>query len=221
MVGFVALAVALRQRADERRREEEARREQERLRQEKARRDHLVASSESWTEAERIRRLVAAVERRATAGDAGISADVAARTRWAQQVANDLDPLPASIHCCAGMTQRRKPLAGLRRMASDPHAQCARLSLGHLERRAVFRPRAAVIVDARGRDVGVAEPFLHLGDVGLVVERVGRGRRLQSIGADLKAELLRIGPYQVVDTVGSSRVDLQACKLEYSIVSPK
>ena len=25
----------------------------------------------------------------------------------------------------------------------------------------------------------------------------------------------------VADTVGSSRVDLQACKLEYSIVSPK
>ena len=27
--------------------------------------------------------------------------------------------------------------------------------------------------------------------------------------------------YQYADNVGSSRVDLQACKLEYSIVSPK
>jgi len=70
VVGLVALAAALRQRADEQRREAEARAEQERLRQErarqarmeKARRDHLVASTESWTAAEPIRRLVATVE---------------------------------------------------------------------------------------------------------------------------------------------------------------
>ena len=61
-------------------------------------------------------------------------------------------------------------------------------SISHLERRAVLRPRAAVIVDARGGDVGVAEPFLHLGDVGLVVERVGGGRRAQRMRADLEAE---------------------------------
>jgi len=46
-----------------------------------------------------------------------------------------------------------------------------------------------VIVDAGGGNVGVAEPLLHLGDVGLVVERVGGGRRSQRMGADLKAEL--------------------------------
>jgi len=45
-----------------------------------------------------------------------------------------------------------------------------------------------VIVDAGGGDVGVAEPFLHLGDVGLVVERVGGGRRAQRVGADLETE---------------------------------
>jgi hypothetical protein len=64
---------------------------------EKARRDHLVASTESWTVAERIRRLVAAVERRATSGDAGLLADVEAWTSWAKQVAEDLDPLGAGI----------------------------------------------------------------------------------------------------------------------------
>ena len=40
-----------------------------------------------------------------------------------------------------------------------------------------------MIVDPRGADVGVAEPILHLGDVGLVVERVGgreEGRKPQS-----------------------------------------
>jgi hypothetical protein len=34
-----------------------------------------------------------------------------------------------------------------------------------------------MIVDARGGDVGVAEPFLHLGNVGLVVKSVGGGGR--------------------------------------------
>jgi hypothetical protein len=49
-------------------------------------------------------------------------------------------------------------------------------SIGHLERRTVLRARSAVIVDAGGGDVGVAEPFLNLGDVGLMIERVGGGR---------------------------------------------
>jgi uncharacterized membrane protein YqiK len=105
VVGLVALGAALRQRADEQRREAEARAEQERLRQErarqarmeKARRDHLVASTESWTAAERIRQLVATVERRATADAAGMSANIEAWTRWARQVADDLDPLAAGI----------------------------------------------------------------------------------------------------------------------------
>lgn len=39
--------------------------------------------------------------------------------------------------------------------------------VAHLERRAVLWPGLAVVVDARGGDVGVAEPLLHLGDVGL------------------------------------------------------
>ena len=76
----------------------------------------------------------------------------------------------------------------------------------HLERRAVLRPRAAVIVDARGGDVRVAEPFLHLGDVGLVVERVGGGRRAQRVRADLEPELRRIAPHQLVDAIGGDRV---------------
>ena len=63
------------------------------------------------------------------------------------------------------------------------------LSIVHLERRAVLGPRLAVIVDAGGGDVGVAEPLLDLGDVGLVVERIGGGRRPQRMGADLEAEL--------------------------------
>jgi hypothetical protein len=54
-----------------------------------------------------------------------------------------------------------------------------------------------VIVDARSGDVRVAEPFLHLGDVGLVVERVGGGG----------PALVRIGTSSPSDTrVSSSAV---------------
>ena len=55
-------------------------------------------------------------------------------------------------------------------------------SIGDFERRAILRPRSPVIVDARGGDVGVTEPLLHLGDVGLVIERIGRGRRAERVG---------------------------------------
>jgi hypothetical protein len=53
------------------------------------------------------------------------------------------------------------------------------MSVGHLEGWAVLRPRPAVIVDASRGDVRMPEPFLHLGDVGLMVERIGGGRRPQ------------------------------------------
>ena len=79
-------------------------------------------------------------------------------------------------------------------------------SVGDLERRAVLGPRAAVIVDARGGDVGVAEPFLHLGDVGLVIERVGGGGRAQRMRADQKPQLPRIAPHQPIDAVRGDRV---------------
>jgi len=64
---------------------------------EKARRDHLIASTESWTAAERIRQLVAAIEQRVASGEAGVSANIEAWTRWAKQVADDLDPLGSGI----------------------------------------------------------------------------------------------------------------------------
>ena len=59
-----------------------------------------------------------------------------------------------------------------------------------------------MIVDAGGGDVGVAEPFLDLGDVGLVVERIGGGRRPQRMGAYLEAEIGRVTAHDLVDGVG-------------------
>ena len=77
-------------------------------------------------------------------------------------------------------------------------------SIGDLKRRAV-RLGAAVIVDPRGGDIGVAEPFLHLGDVRLVVERIGGGGRAQGMSADLEPEPRRIGPHQPVNAIRGDR----------------
>lgn len=46
-----------------------------------------------------------------------------------------------------------------------------------------------MIVDAGSRYVGVAEPFLNLGDVGLVIEGIGGCGRAQRMGGDLEPEL--------------------------------
>jgi hypothetical protein len=63
-----------------------------------------------------------------------------------------------------------------------------------------------MVVDSRGGDVGMAEPFLHLGDVGLVIERVGGGGGAQRMRADQKPERPRITPHQAIDAVRGDRV---------------
>ncbi|MCU0689148.1 MAG: hypothetical protein MUE97_05350, partial [Phycisphaerales bacterium] len=47
----------------------------------------------------------------------------------------------------------------------------------------------------------MAQPLLHLGDVGLVVQRVGRRRRPQRVRADLEAQRRRVAPHDLVDRV--------------------
>ena len=69
-------------------------------------------------------------------------------------------------------------------------------SITDLERRTILWPRPAVIIDPRRRDVGMPKPLLHLGDVGLVIERIGGGGRAQRMRADLEAERGRIGAHQ-------------------------
>ena len=63
-----------------------------------------------------------------------------------------------------------------------------------------------MIVDPRGGDVGVPQPLLHLGDVGLVIERVSGGRRPQRVRADRKPELGRISAHQLIDAVRRDRL---------------
>lgn len=45
-----------------------------------------------------------------------------------------------------------------------------------------------MVINPRGGDVSVPQPFLHLGDVGLVVERVGRGGRPQRVRPDRETQ---------------------------------
>ena len=58
-----------------------------------------------------------------------------------------------------------------------------------------------------------------------IVFGVGSVIGMLAIGSGAKEESLRfieqLGVRNILVDVGSSRVDLQACKLEYSIVSPK
>ena len=64
--------------------------------------------------------------------------------------------------------------------------------------------------------VYVAGDVVCLGD--LMIDHIAQLSGPLAIGSDSPAPIVTIGGGSAV---GSSRVDLQACKLEYSIVSPK
>jgi hypothetical protein len=59
------------------------------------------------------------------------------------------------------------------------------------KRRAVFRLALAAVIEARRRYVGMPQPVLNLGDIGLVRERVCRRRgaqRMHTEAGDLAAD---------------------------------
>ena len=61
-------------------------------------------------------------------------------------------------------------------------------SIPHPEGRSVLRPHLAPVIEVRRRDVRGAEPFLDLGDIRLVRERVRCGRRASRDRAALEEE---------------------------------
>src|SRR4051794_8858314 len=81
-----------------------------------------------------------------------------------------------------------------------------RSSIGNLERRAILGPCVAVIIDARCSNVGMPKPLLHLGNVSLVIERVGGGGRAPRGRANLKTERGRVGAHQLVNAVRRDRL---------------
>ena len=66
-------------------------------------------------------------------------------------------------------------------------------SVRDLERGRVLRPGAAPIIDAGRADARVAQPLLDLGDVGLVLQRVGRGRGAQRVRPHVLAANAHLG----------------------------
>jgi hypothetical protein len=62
-----------------------------------------------------------------------------------------------------------------------------------------------VIVDPRCRDVGMSQPVLYFGNVGLMIKGVRCCRRAQGVGADLEAQQRRILPHQFVNPVRGDR----------------
>ena len=78
-----------------------------------------------------------------------------------------------------------------------------RKSILHPKRRTVFRPILALIVKPSGGDIGMAQPFLHLGNIGIVLQSVGRRRRPQRMHAEavnipVDAHLLPIAPHDLL-----------------------
>src|ERR1019366_4249169 len=84
-------------------------------------------------------------------------------------------------------------------------------SILHMKRRAVLGLAFAPVVEPGSGDVRVPEPFLHLGDIRLVRERVRRRRRAQRVHAEpnhlsIDAGLASIFPEDV--TVYGARLQM-------------
>src|SRR3954447_21440029 len=63
-----------------------------------------------------------------------------------------------------------------------------------------------MIVNTRCSDIGVSKPFLHLRNVGLMIESVRGSGRAQRMRADLKSERGRVGAHQLVNAIGRNRL---------------
>lgn len=66
------------------------------------------------------------------------------------------------------------------------------------------------IVEPGGANMGVAEPFLDLGDIGLVLQRIGGGGGAHGMGADAVDRAWKVGEPgvmadQPIDGVGMQR----------------
>src|SRR5258708_14346243 len=82
----------------------------------------------------------------------------------------------------------------------------------------IFRTTFTPVVDSGRGNVGVTEPFLNLGDIGLMLQCIGRRRcpqamHAQSLYLDLSAR--RVSEHDLVDAISSQRcMGLSSCRLK-------
>jgi hypothetical protein len=82
-------------------------------------------------------------------------------------------------------------------------------SVAHFKGRRIFRLHLAPIINPGCCNVGVPQPFLDFGNVGVVVKRIGGGGGAQRMGADLESQSASITADEFVDTVrGDGVVEL-------------
>ncbi|TLD44431.1 MAG: hypothetical protein FAZ92_03333 [Accumulibacter sp.] len=94
----------------------------------------------------------------------------------------DTLPLAAAIRPVGSLSRRKSRVETQWPVLTDKELEHS--LVGDLEGRTILRPGLAVIVNSGCGDVGVTQPLLHLGDVRLMVERVGRGGRPQRVRPD-------------------------------------
>jgi hypothetical protein len=78
-------------------------------------------------------------------------------------------------------------------------------SIRHFKRRGILRPVLAPVIETRSGNIRVPQPFLHLGNVGLVIERICGSRGTQGMDTQTlniaNTYLTRIIPHHPIDAV--------------------
>ena len=59
-------------------------------------------------------------------------------------------------------------------------------SIRHLKRRTILRSSLAMIINPRRSDVGMAEPFLYLSNISLMIQRISGSGSTQRMRPNLK-----------------------------------
>ena len=125
------------------------------------------------------------------------------------------------LHGTLRKTEPRKTSAVLRRVS----AQTPALEIDTGDTRLELEPASELTITSRPEDPEGARIVVQSGEVkaesphGAITVKQGEEAQLPKAGS-AAAPTARKLPFSLL-SVGSSRVDLQACKLEYSIVSPK
>jgi hypothetical protein len=76
----------------------------------------------------------------------------------------------------------------------------------HFKGRRILRLHFAPIIDTCCRNIRVAQPLLHLGDVGFVVKSIGGGRDAQGMRADLRPQRQGIVAHEFINAIRCDRV---------------